>query len=117
VSGPKLFILSLLCIIIAASTAAQSLSVVSGTVQDPSGAVISKAIVLLQSTAANSSPSHSESDSNGTFRFENVPPGSYNLIISASGFKDATIPLTITTKRPLLSALRWLWPRNPNPLP
>ena len=99
-SGPKLSILLLLCSIIAASVAAQSPSLVSGTVQDPSGAVIPNATIILQSTAPNSSPSQAESDSYGTFRFENVPPGSYNLIISASGFKDAAISLTITTKRP-----------------
>jgi hypothetical protein len=100
VSEPKLSILLLVCSIIAASTAAQSSSVISGTVQDPSGAVIPNATILLQPAAPNSSPSRAAPDSNGTFRFENVPPGPYNLVISASGFKDATIPLTVTTKRP-----------------
>jgi len=100
VSEPKLSILLLVCSIIAASTAAQSSSVISGTVQDPSGAVIPNATILLQPAAPNSSPYRAASDSNGTFRFENAPPGPYNLVISASGFKDATIPLAVTAKRP-----------------
>jgi hypothetical protein len=100
VSEPKLSILLLVCSIIAASTAAQSSSLIFGTVQDPSGAVIANATILLQPAAPNSSPSHAACDSTGTFRFENVPSGPYNLVISASGFKDATIPLTATTKRP-----------------
>ena len=100
VSGPKLPILLLVCSIIAASVAAQSVSVVSGTVQDPSGAVIPNASVVLQTKSPNSSLSRAASDSNGTFHFENVPPGFYNLIISASGFKDATITVAVTTKRP-----------------
>jgi hypothetical protein len=99
VSGAKLFILFFLCSLIAASTAAQS-AVISGTVQDPSGAVIPNATILLQSAAANSSPSRAESDSNGNFRFENVPTGAYRIVISASGFKDATVALTVTAKRP-----------------
>jgi hypothetical protein len=99
VSGPKLFILFFLCSIIAASSAAQS-SVISGTVQDPSGAVVPNATILLQSTAPNSSPSRAGSDPTGNFRFENVAPGAYSLVISASGFKDATVAVTVSTKRP-----------------
>jgi hypothetical protein len=98
VSGAKLSILFFWCSLFAASIAAQS-SLVSGTVQDPSGAVVPNATILLQSTALNSPPSRAESDSTGGFRFENVTPGSYRLVISASGFKDAAVALALTTKR------------------
>src|SRR5438445_7387770 len=51
-------------------------SILSGTVQDPSGAVISHAIVLLR-PSANRTPIRTETDSSGSFRFEKIPAGSY----------------------------------------
>ena len=99
-SSAKLSILFFLCSLIPASTAAQSSSVITGSVEDPSGAVVPHATILLQSTTPNSPPSRAESDSNGNFRFENVLPGAYSLLISASGFKDATVVLTAATRRP-----------------
>jgi Carboxypeptidase regulatory-like domain/TonB dependent receptor len=99
VLGSKLSILLLLCGLCSAGTAAQSSSVISGTVQDPSGAVIPYASIELQSSPGNSSPVRAKSDSNGNFRLQDVAPGSYHLVISASGFKDATIALTIAAKR------------------
>jgi hypothetical protein len=70
----------------------------SGTVQDPSGAVISHAIVLLR-PSANRTPIRTETDSSGGFHFEKILVGSYTLSIAAPAFKDATIPITFKGKR------------------
>jgi hypothetical protein len=73
-------------------------STLSGAVQDPSGAVISHAIVLLRPSAKGTSI-QTETDSSGSFRFENLPVGSYTLIVAAPAFKDATIPINFKGKR------------------
>jgi len=75
--------------------------VVSGIVQDPSGAVIPKAAILLQPTAPNSPPARTTSDSIGNFRFADVSPGPYSLMISAPGFKQTIVAVTVTAKRPV----------------
>src|SRR5437870_4869627 len=73
-------------------------SILSGTVQDPSGAVISHAIVLLR-PSAKGTPIQTETDSSGSFHFEKIPVGSYTLTVAAPAFKDATIPITFKGKR------------------
>ena len=86
----------------AASDDAQSASAapaaLSGTVQDPSGAVISHATVVLQ-PSGEAEPLRSETDSSGNFRFEKLPSGSYILTVSAADFKDAVTSVTIGAKR------------------
>ncbi len=70
----------------------------SGTVLDPSSAVIAHASVVLQ--PSNNAPSlATETDSSGAFHFEKLPTGSYKLTISAPGFTDATLPIKISAKR------------------
>jgi hypothetical protein len=101
VPGRKLSILILLLCVASAPVFAQSSAVVSGTVQDPSGAVIPNATILLQPTAANSSPARTTSDSIGNFRFADVPPGPYSLMISAPGFKQTIVAMVVTSKRPV----------------
>ena len=86
----------------AASDDAQSASAapaaLSGTVQDPSGAVIAHATVVLQ-PSGQAEPLRSETDSSGSFRFEKLPSGSYILTVSAADFKDAVSSVTIGAKR------------------
>src|SRR4029077_7336440 len=80
------------------SQSSSTSSILSGTVQDPSGAVISHAIVLLR-PPADRTPVRTETDSSGSFHFEKIPVGSYTLTIAAPAFKDATIPITFKGKR------------------
>ena len=81
------FALSALC------TAALSLAAygqstfgtVLGTIKDPSGSVVPKAIVQLTNTGTGSARS-SVTDSNGSYEFVNVDVGTYQLSIEATGF-------------------------------
>jgi hypothetical protein len=70
------------------------LGMIAGTVVDASGAVVSGAkVTLTQSGAASTGSSSTEStlrntlsDSAGQFAFPDVPPGSFQISVSASGF-------------------------------
>ena len=63
---------------------------IQGTVKDPSGAVVPKAHVTLTGTTLIGSK-ELVTDSSGYYRFANLPPGSYTLVVKAEGFE--------TTKR------------------
>ncbi len=66
---------------------AQTSSVVTGVVTDASGAVIPGASVVLTNPATNARY-EVKSDSAGSYRLSNVPPGpGYSLKFSASGFQ------------------------------
>jgi len=76
----------------------QAVSVLSGTVQDPSGAVIAGATVVLRAAKSESSL-QSRTDGSGNFRFESIPAAAYVLTVSASGFKDGVLAVNIGSKR------------------
>lgn len=63
---------------------------VSGTVSDPTGAVIAGAHVTLDSTASKSEYT-SVTDGEGMYSFPALPVGHYNVTIEASGFKTEKI--------------------------
>jgi hypothetical protein len=96
----KLSILFFFCGMLTVSASPQSSSVLSGTIQDPSGAVISNATVSLQSSP-EASPIETQTDASGAFDFEKIPPGTYTLTVTAPGFKAATlpVPVAVTAKR------------------
>ena len=58
-----------------------------GTVKDASGAVVAKASVVLTGSSLGGSKSL-ETDSSGYYRFANLPPGTYTVIVEASGFSE-----------------------------
>ncbi len=60
-----------------------------GTVKDPSGAVIAGASVTATNTATGFSRNFATQDQ-GTFRFENLPPGNYQVKVEAQGFAAQT---------------------------
>ncbi|HEY7307439.1 MAG TPA: carboxypeptidase regulatory-like domain-containing protein [Bryobacteraceae bacterium] len=78
---------SFLLAVIAAGLFAQSQNAsLDGQVTDSSGAVIPHATVTLSATErALSSETHT--DSQGRYAFPNLPPGTYNVNISAKGFR------------------------------
>jgi hypothetical protein len=57
-----------------------------GTVKDPSGAVVTNASLALTSPTLVGTK-ESTTDSKGYFRFSNLPPGTYSLKVTASGFE------------------------------
>ncbi len=57
-----------------------------GTVKDPSGAVIVKATVEVTSPALIGAK-RMETDQGGNYRFTNLPPGTYTINVTASGFR------------------------------
>jgi hypothetical protein len=70
-----------------AQTVASSLI---GTVVDSSDAVVVGVPVTLTSTET-AAVRTGTTDSNGTYRFVNLLPGTYNLTVAAPGFKKATV--------------------------
>jgi hypothetical protein len=56
-----------------------------GTVKDASGAVVSNATVSLTGSSLVGTKSQT-ADSNGYYRFANLPPGNYTLTVEAKGF-------------------------------
>jgi len=56
-----------------------------GTVKDPSGAMVSRAKVVVTGTALVGSKLV-ETDASGYYRFANLPPGTYTLTVKAEGF-------------------------------
>jgi hypothetical protein len=85
-----------------AAAFAQSINsgTVTGTVKDPSGAVIANATVQLRSPVTGYQQS-AETDVNGSFRFSNVPQNTYQLIVTAAGFTEKTQTVEVHSSVPL----------------
>src|SRR5277367_1342238 len=79
------------CLLLAGPVAhAQGVGVsgsVSGTVTDPTGAVIPKGTVTAED-AARGIRITASIDSNGEYRFSNLPPGTYSLTAQIQGFQS-----------------------------
>jgi hypothetical protein len=65
---------------------AQDTAQITGTVADPSGAAVSGAQVTLTSVGQGTTRT-ATANSSGDFLFAAVPVGSYNLVVTAQGFK------------------------------
>jgi hypothetical protein len=59
-----------------------------GTVKDPSGAVVPNAQVVATSNILVGNKA-ANTDSNGYYRFANLPPGAYVLTVTAKGFRTS----------------------------
>jgi hypothetical protein len=70
---------------LAALTAAQSTSLLNGSVSDPSGAKVAGAKITLTNPATGLQRT-TTSNGTGLYQFLDVPPGSYQLEATASGF-------------------------------
>lgn len=74
----------------------------SGTVADPSGAVVAGATVTVTNTATGATRV-GETNNSGAFEFETIPPGKYSMTVEAKGFKksisnDVTVSVSQTTR-------------------
>jgi hypothetical protein len=85
-----------------AFAAAQSISsgTVTGTVSDPSGAVIRGATVELRNPVAGFQHSLA-TDETGSFRFNSVPRNNYQVTVSAGGFAAATQDVDVRNSLPV----------------
>ena len=80
-------------------------STVTGTVTDPSGAVLPKATVELHDVTTTTTRTATTNDS-GQYTFTNVAPGSYTISAKAQGFKTATANLRVEIARSHAANLR-----------
>lgn len=84
--------LALCCLVVAnAAVFAQGVrGTISGTVTDPNGAVVVGALVQIENVATGKSSTVPTSDDGG-FTFLEVDPGSYNVVITATGFAETRL--------------------------
>lgn len=64
---------------------------IQGTIHDPSGAVVPGAHVDISGSALIGTK-EVLTDKAGFFRFVNLPPGSYSIVVKASGFDAIKMP-------------------------
>ena len=95
----KCFLLTailLLSVSAALAQAQSSTADLSGTISDPSGAVVPGATVTAKNTATGVSRTVTSSDS-GTYQFIGLPPGDYEITAEAATFKKTVVsPVKLT---------------------
>ncbi|MEP7213341.1 MAG: carboxypeptidase regulatory-like domain-containing protein [Acidobacteriota bacterium] len=81
----------LLCFALSANTtfAQQITATISGTISDPAGAVVPGATVMATSVETGLSKSSTTGDA-GTYTITFLPPGSYNITVTQTGFSPVT---------------------------
>jgi len=91
-----------LAFVLAAPLFSQSISsgTVTGSVLDPDKMSIPKAQVELRNQVTNYSQT-TMTDDNGAFRFNNIPPSMYEIVVTASGFAARREPLEISNPVPI----------------
>src|SRR6185369_9514098 len=72
---------------------------VSGTVTDPSGAVVPLATVELTSTDTNAVQT-TQTNASGQYTFSGVRPGGYKITVKLTGFRVSSVPaLTVEVNK------------------
>jgi hypothetical protein len=108
---PRHFVLSLLCALffVFAPThlRAQNLTTggITGTVTDPSGAVVPNATVTVKS-ATKGTTQQTKTNSSGAYQFSFLDPGSYTVTVEAPGFRATTQPVNVTLGQPVTSNVK-----------
>jgi hypothetical protein len=87
-------------LLLAASSKAQFTGNIQGTVADPSGAAVAQAKIVLVNVATQVSAS-TTSDATGNYRFLSLAPGSYKIIVEATGFAKSEATVTLETDQNL----------------
>ena len=86
--------LALLALLLRVSTVSAQTAgtgALTGTVTDPSGAVISGATVSVTDTATGQTRT-TKTNANGSYDIPLLPPGNYSMTFVATGFKQALVP-------------------------
>ncbi len=74
-------------LVVNAAFAQETTAGLQGTVKDPTGAVIAKATVEVSSPTLIG-VKKMETDPSGNYRFANLPPGTYTLVVTAPNFRS-----------------------------
>ena len=88
---PLVAVLLVIAVFTVRGAAQQTTGSISGTINDPSGAVLPDVTV----TAINASTSttlKTVSEANGLYTFPTLPPGTYTITAEKNGFNQTTIP-------------------------
>src|SRR5579863_3577944 len=100
-SRPFLFALLCLCASSFAVVArAQNSASISGTVTDPTGAVVPKATVEIHNPVSGYDRT-TTTDTSGNFSFANIPFNPYHLTVSLTGFNNYTQDVTVQSSVPM----------------
>jgi carboxypeptidase family protein len=83
-----------LLLLASSAVAQETTGGLQGTVKDQSGAVIPSAHVVVHA-ASLVGDKGIDTDGSGYFRFANLPPGEYNVTVSAKGFRTAKRDLVL----------------------
>ncbi len=88
-----LLVAAMLFVLNAAPLMAQSSTTggLTGTVTDPSGAIIAGATVTIANLGTGQTRTVT-TDANGSYKFTQLQPGNYSVTFSASGFKSLEVP-------------------------
>src|SRR3981081_515013 len=78
--------LALLVFALSEAVSAQDTGSITGTVKDPSGAAVANADVVVTSPD-HGIDRHTSSNSSGDYNESGLPGGTYDLIVTAPGFK------------------------------
>lgn len=96
-SGQKLLFLFVFALAFTVGAFAQTFrGAINGSVADPTGAVIAGANVTATETATNAAHKMATT-TNGEFSFQDIPPGSYTVTVSAAGFQQTTVSNIVVT--------------------
>src|SRR2546423_2068545 len=81
-------LLALLLLVTTLVNANAAGGVLTGTVTDPKGALVSGATIIVLDAAGNQAHAPVTTDARGHFKIEGLPAGTYTVVVSATGFKE-----------------------------
>ncbi|MGA7107228.1 MAG: TonB-dependent receptor [Terracidiphilus sp.] len=97
------FVAALMCSLFAlwaVPAFAQFTANIQGVIQDPSGAGVAKAQIILVNTATGIQQI-ATSDPSGNYRFVSLPPGNYKISVEATGFSKSEADVALLTEQNL----------------
>jgi len=96
-SKSYLLLAALLCALFTLPAAAQSLTSgdVTGTVKDPSGAIVPNATVTVKNNETGATQS-TNTNNQGTYRFSLLNPGTYTVTAASSGFQESVQKVSVS---------------------
>src|SRR5436190_6831071 len=90
--------LLILLVLVPTALSQTSKGFVVGTISDPNGAALGSATIKATNTATGVSR-ETTSQTDGSYRFDAVDPGTYKLEVSSAGFKSAAREVVVAAAR------------------